>query len=209
MSQATLSKWMKLLMIPTRGRAEIKMIGNVNHRRCHGPLHQGEWVPIANFHKNAGKALGTSPRCNDCRGVNQRQNFSRYKPWVESIYRRLGYSETRRRLGIAERTLTIWLGKDPGRQPPETIHKRNAIKIIQVMGELRITGEVRHRKSIRRGSAVRGEIERPVSRPADLLVRHGDNDTEYKRKFRAENPDYGERQNGARKARRLRQDEAA
>jgi hypothetical protein len=116
-------------------------------------------------------------------GVTGRVPFSpQFQGWVISIYRRLGYSETIRRLGISERTLTIWLGKNPKRSKPLTLRKENAIAIVKLMDELRKSGEVRHRFSIHRGAKIRGEKERPVYRNSDLLHRSdGDADTEARR----------------------------
>jgi hypothetical protein len=184
-SIATISKWFHVYEIPTQHRMSprvfLKEINGVKHRRCYGPNHTGSWVPISKFRSHKGKPFGIESRCRRCENPDGRINFTpTYKGWLTSIYRRIGFSETCRRLEISQRTFLTW--KD---NPPRQIRKKHAEAIVRVLSELRATGEVRHRKSIRRGAAARGEIERKVSRTSDLLHRSGgDADTEYKREYR-------------------------
>lgn len=184
-STGTISKWMNLYEIPTRVSTKLQatIIGRVPHRPCNGPLHQGLLVPVSKFHKNPGKPLGIQFRCIECQGYKQQVDFTEtYKGWLRSIVARLGISETQRRLGISEHTLASWQGKDSNHPVPLTIRRDNAISIVTLMRELRETGEVRHRKSIRRGATVRGEKERPVTRKQDLYFRSGgDAEAEAKR----------------------------
>jgi hypothetical protein len=51
---------------------------------------------------------------------------------------------------------------------------------------IRRKNEVRHRDSISRGTAVRGEPEKPVKSRQDLYRPHGDEDTEMQRRIRTE-----------------------
>jgi hypothetical protein len=184
-STGTLSKWFRLYEIKTGHRmptrVRLKIIRGIKHRRCYGPNHHGSWVPISKFRKHQGKPFGIETRCRRCDNPNARVDFTpSYQGWLTSIYRRVGFSESCRRLGISQRTMEKWM-----KSPPLQIRRNNAESIIRVLSELRTTGEVRHRKSIRRGATARGEIERKVQNPSDLLHRStGDSDTEYKRQYR-------------------------
>lgn len=185
-SAATVCKWFKNYKIDPNRKYAIIEIGGEPHKRCMGSSHGegGELIPLRNFHKHTNKKYGVHGRCIACETGNQSLPFEKYKPWVESIYKRLGFSETIRRLEINEKTLTNWLGL--GKEiSPKRIRRSNAIKIATLMLDLRRTGEVRHRKSIRRGAKLRGEQERSVTSQRDLYKRHGDNHTEQKRQSRA------------------------
>jgi hypothetical protein len=185
-SAPTVCKWFKDYKIDASRKFAVVEINGVPHKRCVGPSHAkgGELVRLDKFHKNAAKKDGVTNRCVACTTGNQMVKFAQYKPWVESIYRRLGFKETTRRLEINDWTLTQWLGKNVKHPSPQKIQRQSAIKIATLMLELRVTGEVRHRKSIRRGSALRGEIEREVSTSRDLYKPHGDQYTEQARERR-------------------------
>lgn len=182
----TLSKWFHIYEIKTDHkkpkRATLKTIGSVKHKRCYGPNHNGDWVPINKFRKHAGKPFGINPRCKRCENPSAWVDFTfSYKAWVTSIVRRLGFSETCRRLKISQRTLSQWQ-----KDPPRRLRRENAESIVRVLAELRASNEVRHRKSIRRGAAARGEPERKVTSASHLYNRSdGDAGTEYKRRHRA------------------------
>lgn len=104
-----------------------------------------------------------------------------YQGWVESIVRRIGTMETCRRLGIHDKTLRVWRGRQKGTAVPKRIHREYASQIVKVMGELRQTGEVRHRLSIVRGATIRGESERRPERPRDFYVGGSDLESEQAR----------------------------
>jgi hypothetical protein len=211
---STVSKWFKHYDIDPRWKYKTVMLGGKPHRRCFGPSHppEGEILPYEKFWKNAGKRNGLQGFCVECLNGAQRVKFQpTYQMWVESIYRRLGYMETTRRLGISEKTLTIWRGKHKQREAPLTIRRSNAKKIVQVLHELKLTNEVRHRKSIHRGSAVRGEKERKVTSVNDLLVKTThDAENEYRRR-RRKNPEIAQRerelQNASRRRKREKEQE--
>lgn len=207
----TVSKWFKLYKINPKLKYDIITIKGVQHKRCFGPAHPkgGELLPVSRFHRNVGKKSGYASRCAACVHGRQKVKFDQYQAWVQSIYRRLGYMETTRRLEIAERTLTQWLGKDRKRPAPQMIFRHHAVRIASLMLELRETNEVRHRDSIHRGAKVRGEIEKPVTGPRDLLVPHGDYDTEWKRQRRKSNPEIRERERERKRQERLRKRQAA
>lgn len=185
---STLSKWCRIYEIPTRiqQKAQIKKIGGVDHRQCWGPDHNGAWVPMSKFHKNPGKALGTRPRCAACSGTPQQVNFTpTYQAWLKSIVNRIGLAEAHRRLGVSERTIRTWMGKERTRQIPATIRRKHAIEIAKLLAQLKLTQEVRHRKSIKRGATKRGEAEREITSPKDYYKPHGDLDTEQARRRRS------------------------
>lgn len=61
------------------------------------------------------------------------------------------------------------------------VRKLNAKKAMLEIVSIRRKGEIRHRKSILRGAAIRGEKERVVKARVDLYKPHGDIDSEQKR----------------------------
>lgn len=202
-SPGTMSKWFGIYKIKARvPRVEKKVIDGKVYRKCFGPLHDETnwWVPIEKFWKNRCKSGGTQPRCVDCKGNKQRVKFtSVYQGWVISIVRRIGVIEAGRRIDVHDVTLRTWMGKERRCKPPETLQRHHAEAIVRVLGELKLTGEVRHRKSIKRGATIRGEKEREVKSGKDLYHRaQGNLDAEYKRQRRKQNPEIREKENQAR-----------
>lgn len=205
-SPSTLTKWFKIYGIPARvsTKVKLKVIGKVTHRMCYGPTHPagGAWVPVTKFHKHRSRPHGIRNRCAECNGdadtlrVPLTPNF---QGWLTSIVRRIGPSEAARRLEISHTTLTTWLGNSKSKPAPKSIRRENAQSIVKLIAELKVTDEVRHRKSIRRGSAIRGEAERPVKSNSDLYHRgsNGD-DAEYKRRQR-QDPEFRAAENKRRR----------
>lgn len=174
-SGPTVCKWFQIYKLDPKAKyAPVKIAGKL-HKWCYGPTHPpgGELLLLSKFHKDRCKKYGVHSQCAACNRAEQRVEFSKYKAWVESILRRLGFRESARRLEISERQLHEWLNHSP-----MTILRPNAVKIATLMLELRQTGEVRHRKSIHRGAKFRGEEERKVKGAHDLYKPHGDIDTE-------------------------------
>jgi hypothetical protein len=215
-SPSTMHKWFHQLEIPIRTpKVCIQEVNGVPHRFCTGPTHvpPGAWVPLDKFWKSKSRPFGTHGRCVACKNSNQRVKFTdSYRAWVLSIVRRVGFMETTRRLDVSERTLHIWLGRDRYRNPPQSISRSHAVKIVQMIIELKLTGEVRHRTSIRRGAKIRGEPERAVKSNDDLYERQTDAEADYKRR-RRKDPEFrkaqNERLNARRRARRLAKKAAA
>lgn len=210
-SAATLTKWFKIHEITT-SKVLTKVISGKVHRRCNGQFHNGRYVPIEQFTKNKHKPTGTDARCKKCSGVAGRVPFTpQYEAWLESIVRRLGWCETVRRLEISERTLLSWQGKDC-KPKPKTIFRQHAVKLVEIIAELKATGEVRHRLSIRRGSAIRGEKERKVNHGSNLYVPTSDLDTQQRNKIRKQfaerEKEYSRNYNVRRKELRIARKEA-
>lgn len=206
---STIHKWLHAYGIPTRQRVNgsfrglYKEIHGVMHKRCPSPNHEGERYLPDDGNYFYEKKNGPDSWCIRCRGNDGRVVvFSAYyKGWIKSIVARLGVMETCRRLGISYKTYWNW-----NKHPPKTIRRKQARAIVHVMRELRHTGEVRHRNSIKHGASARGHEERKVIRQADLYIKHGDNDAE-NRKRKRQDPEYRERerklQNAARRRKRL------
>lgn len=193
-STATIHKWLHGYEIPMRPigtNAKMKKVGGRWLRQCTGPLHpEGEWLPLEKFHtyKKRGRVSmrATCKRCDDATGkFRPRIAFDAKKQaWLESIVNRIGLAEACRRLGISGRTMRTWRGRDPQRMRPKSLERKSMLALVTLMRELRETGEVRHRLSIRSGGARRGFPERVPTSQRDLYRPHGDQDTEARRRHR-------------------------
>jgi transposase-like protein len=187
----TIHRWIHQLEIPARPKATNAIVAVKRGRKmrlCKGVLHpEGEWVKESNFHhyrKVGRKNKVIRLTCLDCDEMAGRRHSVAYSPiyqgWVKSIINRLGVMEAARRIGIHDHTLRRWRASDK----PKHLWRPHAKAIVRVMGELRVTGEVRHRDSIHYGATARGGDEKAVQRSADLYRRHGDHDTEVRRRHR-------------------------
>ena len=197
--------WMKTHDLPRRTstRSKIRMIKGIEHKWCRGLSHPPRWVPVSGFMKGTnGLARYICKACEYFHnGVEIQVEFTHsYRMWVESIVRRLGVSESARRLNVSIPTLDKWRKK-----PPPTIRRRNARRIVALLAELRVSGETRHRKSIRYGAKQRGKPEREVVRQNDLAIPTGDLDVQTRKARRRSNPEH---ENQLSRDRRLRKREA-
>ena len=187
----TVHKWMHQLGITTRSNgtpALTRMHHGLKQRHCKGVTHpEGEWLPEQQFHSF--RKQGRRLRRRECMACNEASGMPlpripltrNYRAWLTSIVNRVGKMEASRRLGVHDKTLRAWTGL----RPPKTIHRRHARRIVTLMRELRESGEVRHRKSIRSGGAIRGFPERVPRTNRDYYKPHGDEDTEGKRRRRS------------------------
>jgi hypothetical protein len=190
----TIHKWMHQLDIEPRTNgtpAVTRMHNGEKQRHCKGVTHpEGVWLLESKF--RIGKKVHKGRRymirameCMECyeaegRPLPRVPFTSSYKAWVKSIVNRIGISESYRRLGVSEKAFQHWRGTNP----PKTLTRHHARAIVNLMRELRETGEVRHRRSIRSGGAIRGFPEHVPRRNSDYYRPHGDNDTEARRKHR-------------------------
>lgn len=162
-------------IVPRNSMGGWRTIDGVNHRLCRGFC--GEWKPNTEYARRESNR-GLQIRCNDCR--RRREKWTpQYSAWVRSIFNRLGTMETCRRLDVHPKTLTAWR-----KDPPRTIAREHAVAIITLLHELRTSGEVRHKLSIKHGAKARGRTERIPIRVKDYYRRHTDLETEQKRKKR-------------------------
>lgn len=146
--------------------AEYKTIKRVRHKLCRGVLHpDGKFVPVTNFYpgRNNRKERHRS-HCIDCEFA--RKGFERnvvvtqmWTNWLHEIVSRVGVEEACRQLGMSNAWYR-WFN----RTKPRTMQRRTARNIVRVLRKLRANKTVRHRDSIRHGSAQRGHRERvPVT----------------------------------------------
>jgi hypothetical protein len=196
-SQTVIFNWMKLHDIPPRPNPQFESRVTVKngktYKTCYGPLHNEDErdIPIESFHRR-GAGENVRWRCKACesfrKGIDGYVPVDKFAPWLESIVRRIGAYEASRRLNINPTTIIeIRSGKAKTGKPKRFIEKRTARSIVRLLAELRETGEVRHRDSIRHGSSARGRTERKVTARSDLYVPGGDVDTERRRNNRHEN----------------------
>jgi hypothetical protein len=157
-------------------RYEIRTIKRKPHKLCRGPLHAtgGEWLPTTNFRKRSdgsGRLRGSCAACEHLfrYGKPPEQHsavgwldFSQYRFAVLELEARLGRAEARRRVGVGK---TTWLRWSNG---ATRIQKAKALKLIQTLIEVRRNKEARHKHSIRRGSAARGEPEKVPRKARDF-----------------------------------------
>lgn len=180
--------WMKSYNMPRRtsSRSKITVINNVDHKWCRGlpETHPGKWVPTSDFLVSG---INT-PRyiCRYCEnyrsGVEVMIAYDqKYQMWLESIVRRIGVTETSRRIGVHVVTIAKW--RDPERRPP-TLRRRNARKIVKVLHDVLKSEEIRHKRSIRYGATERGRKEREVTHMHDHLYPTPDHEVEKRRENR-------------------------
>ena len=155
-------------------------------KRCNCPLHNGAYVPLTNFnfHKNGWRAGKPFHQCRDgnyrARKASSWNGQSGFIPagkvqfaWLELV-RRLGPTEAARRCGFHPNFNVRFKSQ-------RVVRKRTAQRIFKVLAEVRANNEVRHAKSIRRGSAFRGEEERIPKRAHEFYYTLTDEEAERRR----------------------------
>ena len=152
---------------------------------CTGPLHrQGAWVDFGDYGQIKTGRLAGRPRaqCKDCDNFHHFGHRNRMvkaeRVWfaVEELVRRLGVTETHRRLGRSQQWL--WQFRK-GRM--NHVQKRTAAAILTTLWSVRQAGEVRHRDSIFHGSAMRGHEEKEARYKNDFYKTHLDIEAQAKR----------------------------
>jgi hypothetical protein len=135
-------------------------------KRCNGPLHKGEQVPLDEFWKfktgpRKGKPLS---RCIHCRNFQKWGDlehglvpYTKVKFIFDELVNRLGKAETARRVGIS---LSFFWRHDI--REYHSVRLRIVISAMRVLKECREKGEVRHKHSIIHGAAARGHQEKVV-----------------------------------------------
>jgi len=199
-----------VITMPRKGeRAEkFKREGGKMFKFCRGPLHRdGAWICVDDFYLNKskskqGKGIYRS-HCKRC------ENFYHYGKmnWlvpreqiefaVEELIRKLGTVETARRLGRTGTWMRLFKHGEIRR-----VQYRTAEVILRTLFEVRKTGEVRHRLSIKHGAAARGRAERKPSQPRDFYKVTGDLDLERRTNYRNNNLEKEREAERTRKARK-------
>jgi len=165
---------------------------------CAGPLHRlangdgkyhigGTWVDVAEFRmQKSGRMEGRLRAwCKACESYQalgrQAMNVPRSLVAfaVEELVRRLGIMETARRLFKSQQ----WIYQFRN-QRIASVRYDTAVDIVQLLAEVRAKDEVRSRRSIRRGSHMRGEDESPPAHVRDYYRPQGDLDNERERQSR-------------------------
>lgn len=169
-------------------RYRIRRKDGRDYKFCRGPLHEGQWLPIENFKYRAKPRADGSKAlkawCNACEQAarNKPENpllisgfvpLSQYLVFIHELENRLGSTEAARRSGVGKSTWARW--KNGSR---EYAQAQSIYKVLSALREVRKTDEVRHVKSIRRGAAIRGEIEKTPVERRDFYKPTGDVDLE-------------------------------
>jgi hypothetical protein len=207
-------KWLRTYKISRRPSAttrkgSIVQIDGIPHKKCFGVLHPkgGVYLPLRSFWKfRKGPRAGLPfSQCIECERSNKnRGEASGLVPiskvwWIFlELERRLGRAETCRRIGVSH---NFWMRVE--RRIYLNMRIATARRAIITLREVRLSGEVRHRDSIRHGAYLRGRKEKIPTKQEDFYHPSGDNEAEYKRKYVKQNPDYIQRQSKAR-AKRIR-----
>jgi len=150
---------------------EIRKIQGEEKKLCKGPTHPegGEWIPITEFYK---RRYTSNERLRAwCKSCEHLMNYgklppeligylpiSKYRFAIRELETKLGRQEARRRVGVGKTTWYAWVTGKRNR-----IQKAKAALLLRTLTEVRSTGEVRHRKSIRHGSYLRGREEKSPS----------------------------------------------
>jgi hypothetical protein len=98
---------------------------------------------------------------------------------IDHIVNRLGVMEAARRLEISQASL--WNIRN---KRVRKLKARTARKILLLVKALNETGEVRHKKSIKHGAAMRGRPERKVKSKKDFYKTTGDLENEQHNNWR-------------------------
>jgi hypothetical protein len=163
-------------------KAQYKVIEDQTHKLCKGVLHrEGKWVPVHNFYMDR---IWLRSWCKDCEREHTRPGGEPYVLRADYMFaiteliNRLGKYEAARRCDIKWGSFwRIVNGKH------KYMQRSVARRIIRALAEVRTEDEIRHRDSIRHGAAKRGRKEKMVTnRHTDIYKRHGDSDTESKRR---------------------------
>jgi len=190
-SASTVHRWLRLAGIPTRPpypTYDLKTIGGIPHKLCRGPRHrEGVWLPVDDFKYRKDEIRA---QCNDCErehhDVDALLDFKEPLPGIlAGVVHRIGIQEASRRLGISQptvsklyKTFRVINGKRglPVEQMVTRlkIRRSTAEKILLTMHELRETGEVRHKHSIKHGASQRGREEREIRTRRDYYYQTGD-----------------------------------
>ena len=169
---------------PASPQMKIKKIGKRWHKLCTGPSHENpEWVLAVKFYQRKdGKPRSWCIACElhrSKRSVPLVDYTDSYYGFVRSIVNRLGVEEAARRMQISQQAL--WQLRF-GRK--RKIKRKTAESILRVAQDLRQSGEVRHRDSIRHGSYLRGRKEKVPVRRQDFYRKDGDTDNDRVRENR-------------------------
>jgi hypothetical protein len=143
-------------------------------KRCNGPLHNGDYIPLKEFwvHKSGKRKGKPFSQCRHCENYQKFGDtahglvpYSRVKFIFEELENRLGKAESLRRIGASYSfAYHHRYGYHKG------VRVAIVIRAIKVLQECRENGEVRHRRSIRHGSAARGHQERVVNEFSRVAV---------------------------------------
>lgn len=168
-----------------------KVIDDVMHKKCTGPLHpeEGAWLPLRSFFINkkgprAGKPI---PQCIECQKTSKGLDpkISGLIPisrvwWIFiEIKNRVGKAETCRLVGVSQ---NFWFRAERGIYV--NMRRATARRAIEVLHDLRTRNVVRHRDSIRHGAALRGREEKKVINMNDVYIRFGDSAREIQNRRR-------------------------
>jgi hypothetical protein len=155
-------------------------------KRCNGPLHKGEFVPLKEFWIHKGKWRTGLPfsQCKHCENYRKFGDtahglvpYSKVGFIFEELENRLGKAETARRIGVST---TFFYRRR--RQEYKNVRIKTVIRAMTVLKECREKNEVRHKRSIIYGAAARGKEERAVnelSRFTNYYNGHSDIRNEY------------------------------
>ena len=137
-----------------------------NKKRCMGPFHQGEYVPLKSFwyFKTGPKKGKPFSRCRACLNYQRFGDtlhgmvpFAKVKFIFDELTNRLGKAETVRRLEVSQNFFYRRKHNDY-----KYIRIGTVARAMVVLKECRENDTRRHKHSIRHGAAARGREERVI-----------------------------------------------
>lgn len=179
--------------MPKRWKRRERIDG-ILYIECLGPLH-GEGTMLPSSYFSPKKSDGPNSYhywCKRCRahrrGYANVHVFAHRYQWIfVELVSRLGVMETSRRTGIPVATVSdAWTGKR------RHMKDGNVKRAIATLKEVRAAGEVRHKDSITRGAAARGEEEKTPTRDSDYYISTSDDEREKDRRRKRERRENGE-----------------
>jgi len=169
-------------------------------KRCFGKLHNGQWMNVTSFRarklaKYGKRKDGSTAYRTECRAceIARRNNpenprtitgyvlVDKYRPFILEIRHRLGSKEAARRIGIGETTWSKWCNGSR-----KYAQRQSIAQLLNALREARLNNEVRHKTSIKRGAALRGEPELKPVEKKDFYKPTGDLDNERRSKYHSE-----------------------
>lgn len=170
----------------------FKEIKGELHKLCTGPGHdEPTWLPATEkyFHVRHSEYRDGQfvSRCRLCvnweklksPGISGYVSLDIAHPFFLEAVNRVGHEEVARRIGMNPDNLRKILQKQR-----TYVQKRNLRKLMLELISMRRKGEVRHRDSIRHGSAKRGRSEKAPKNRIDFYSQASDEEAAYRRELR-------------------------
>lgn len=184
----------------------IRQGRNGLEKTCNCPKHNGAWVSLGNFnfHKTGGRKGKPFSQCKDGDHRARLRNWTGQHGFIPVARVRFAWIELVRRLGVSEasRRCNVKANFNKNIEKQTVVRKSTANRIFNALASVRANNEVRHKDSIRRGAAMRGETERVPIRSLDFNSPQGDELNERRRQYDRDHPEIAKKAEARHRERR-------